>query len=128
MHAMEVAATDLACTHPSRVGTALNYSSFLHDIGRPDEACQLARTAFEDSIAELDNCSEDSYKDSTLVMQLLRDNLTLWTADDDEVVDEAADKPEDLADDCSKVTSETTGAHTRPVTSELPSTSISTST
>lgn len=25
--------------------------------------------------------SEESYKDSTLIMQLLRDNLTLWTSD-----------------------------------------------
>ena len=24
---------------------------------------------------------EESYKDSTLIMQLLRDNLTLWTSD-----------------------------------------------
>lgn len=31
--------------------------------------------------AELDTLSEDSYKDSTLIMQLLRDNLTLWTSD-----------------------------------------------
>merc|ERR1712170_306835 len=30
---------------------------------------------------ELDNVAEDSYKDSTLIMQLLRDNLTLWTSD-----------------------------------------------
>ena len=37
--------------------------------------------AFEDAIAELDNVAEDSYKDSTLIMQLLRDNLTLWTSD-----------------------------------------------
>ncbi|KAJ1881509.1 Regulatory protein PHO2, partial [Coemansia sp. RSA 486] len=29
----------------------------------------------------LDNLSEESYKDSTLIMQLLRDNLTLWTSD-----------------------------------------------
>ena len=35
----------------------------------------------EDAIAELDNVAEDSYKDSTLIMQLLRDNLTLWTSD-----------------------------------------------
>lgn len=33
--------------------------------------------AFDDAIAELDNLSEDSYKDSTLIMQLLRDNLTV---------------------------------------------------
>ncbi|KAL7540329.1 hypothetical protein ACHAXR_010035, partial [Thalassiosira sp. AJA248-18] len=37
--------------------------------------------AFDDAIAELDTLSEESYKDSTLIMQLLRDNLTLWTSD-----------------------------------------------
>ncbi|KRX11936.1 14-3-3 protein theta, partial [Trichinella nelsoni] len=41
----------------------------------------LAKTAFDGAIAELDQLSEDSYKDSTLIMQLLRDNLTLWTSD-----------------------------------------------
>jgi hypothetical protein len=44
-------------------------------------ACQLAKQAFDEAIAELDTLSEDSYKDSTLIMQLLRDNLTLWTSD-----------------------------------------------
>lgn len=42
---------------------------------------RLAKAAFDDAIAELDTLSEDSYKDSTLIMQLLRDNLTLWTSD-----------------------------------------------
>lgn len=37
--------------------------------------------AFDDAIAELDTLNEESYKDSTLIMQLLRDNLTLWTSD-----------------------------------------------
>lgn len=39
------------------------------------------KAAFDDAIAELDTLSEESYKDSTLIMQLLRDNLTLWTSD-----------------------------------------------
>lgn len=39
------------------------------------------KQAFDDAIAELDTLSEESYKDSTLIMQLLRDNLTLWTSD-----------------------------------------------
>ncbi|CAG2161955.1 unnamed protein product [Oppiella nova] len=46
-----------------------------------DRACHLAKQAFDDAIAELDTLNEDSYKDSTLIMQLLRDNLTLWTSD-----------------------------------------------
>merc|ERR1711982_251926 len=80
--AQNVAEKDLAVTHPIRLGLALNFSVFQYEVlQNPDEACKMARTAFEDAIAELDNVAEDSYKDSTLIMQLLRDNLTLWTSD-----------------------------------------------
>jgi len=80
--AQAVAEKDLAVTHPIRLGLALNFSVFQYEVlSNPDEACKMARTAFEDAIAELDNVAEDSYKDSTLIMQLLRDNLTLWTSD-----------------------------------------------
>jgi len=80
--AQKVAEGSLAVTHPIRLGLALNYSVFQYEVlQEPDEACKMARTAFEDAIAELDNVAEDSYKDSTLIMQLLRDNLTLWTSD-----------------------------------------------
>merc|ERR1711941_179188 len=81
--AQNVAEKDLAVTHPIRLGLALNFSVFQYEVlQNPDEACKMARTAFEDAIAELDNVAEDSYKDSTLIMQLLRDNLTLWTSDE----------------------------------------------
>merc|ERR1712083_828275 len=80
--AQKVAEKDLAVTHPIRLGLALNFSVLQYEVlSNPDEACKMARTAFEDAIAELDNVAEDSYKDSTLIMQLLRDNLTLWTSD-----------------------------------------------
>merc|ERR1712138_22276 len=80
--AQKVAEKDLAVTHPIRRGLALNFSVFQYEVlSNPEEACKMARTAFEDAIAELDNVAEDSYKDSTLIMQLLRDNLTLWTSD-----------------------------------------------
>ncbi|KAJ3318097.1 hypothetical protein HDV06_000823 [Boothiomyces sp. JEL0866] len=80
--ATEIAQTELAPTHPIRLGLALNFSVFYYEIlNSPDRACHLAKQAFDDAIAELDTLSEDSYKDSTLIMQLLRDNLTLWTSD-----------------------------------------------
>merc|ERR1712187_459762 len=83
--ATKVATKDLAVTHPIRHGLALTYSVFQYEVlSQPEEACKMARTAFEDAIAELDNVAEDSYKDSTLIMQLLRDNLTLWTSDQEQ--------------------------------------------
>jgi len=78
-------AGELAPTHPIRLGLALNYSVFLYEVqGESTKACELAKQAFDDAIAELDTLDEESYKDSTLIMQLLRDNLTLWTSDDNE--------------------------------------------
>ncbi|CAB4014456.1 14-3-3 epsilon [Paramuricea clavata] len=75
-------ATALQPTNPIRLGLALNFSVFYYEIlNSPDRACRLAKGAFDDAIAELDTLEEDSYKDSTLIMQLLRDNLTLWTSD-----------------------------------------------
>lgn len=44
-------------------------------------ADRLAKEAFDEAITGLDTLNEESYKDSTLIMQLLRDNLTLWTSD-----------------------------------------------
>lgn len=80
--ASDTAMSELPPTHPIRLGLALNFSVFYYEIlNSPDRACRLAKAAFDDAIAELDTLSEESYKDSTLIMQLLRDNLTLWTSD-----------------------------------------------
>ncbi|TSL28161.1 14-3-3 protein epsilon [Bagarius yarrelli] len=80
--ASDIAMIELPPTHPIRLGLALNFSVFYYEIlNSPDRACRLAKAAFDDAIAELDTLSEESYKDSTLIMQLLRDNLTLWTSD-----------------------------------------------
>mmetsp|Transcript_26471 Transcript_26471/g.81405 ORF Transcript_26471/g.81405 Transcript_26471/m.81405 type:complete len:252 (-) Transcript_26471:754-1509(-) len=80
--ASQIATKALPPTHPIRLGLALNFSVFYYEIlSSPDRACHIAKQAFDDAIAELDTLSEESYKDSTLIMQLLRDNLTLWTSD-----------------------------------------------
>lgn len=73
-------ASDLAPTHPMRLGLALNMSVFYYEImNQPDKACQLAKDSFDQAIAETSTMDEDTFKDATLIMQLLRDNLTLWT-------------------------------------------------
>mmetsp|Transcript_13894 Transcript_13894/g.30096 ORF Transcript_13894/g.30096 Transcript_13894/m.30096 type:complete len:254 (-) Transcript_13894:65-826(-) len=73
---------ELPPTNPIRLGLALNFSVFYYEIlNKPTEACTLAKTAFDDAISELDGLQEEQYKDATLIMQLIRDNLTLWTSD-----------------------------------------------
>lgn len=95
--ASDIAMTELPPTHPIRLGLALNFSVFYYEIlNSPDRACKLAKAAFDDAIAELDTLSEESYKDSTLIMQLLRDNLTLWTSD---MQTEGEDKQEGQLED-----------------------------
>ncbi|OMJ94023.1 hypothetical protein SteCoe_2943 [Stentor coeruleus] len=80
--ALELASADMPPTHPIRLGLALNYSVFFYEVKeQPTEACTMARTAFDQAIAELDNLDEEQYKDSTTIMQLIRDNLTLWTSE-----------------------------------------------
>ncbi|OXA57571.1 14-3-3 protein zeta isoform X2 [Folsomia candida] len=90
--AFDIAKSKMQPTHPIRLGLALNFSVFYYEIlSSPDRACHLAKMAFDEAIAELDTLNEDSYKDSTLIMQLLRDNLTLWTSDTQNDGEEAAE-------------------------------------
>ncbi|MES1915897.1 MAG: hypothetical protein MHM6MM_007780 [Cercozoa sp. M6MM] len=77
--ALDMAKSNLHETHPTRLGLALNYSvCYFEILNDADKACALAREAFEEAIQKLDSLGNTNYKDSTLIMQLLRDNLTLW--------------------------------------------------
>lgn len=76
--ATKLAEKELPVTHPIRLGLALNYSVFFYEIkNEPENACSLAKAAFDNAIAEVDNIKNETYKDTTLIMQLLRDNLTV---------------------------------------------------
>lgn len=80
--ASEIAVEHLPPTHPIRLGLALNFSVFYYEIlGSPERACRMAQAAFDDAVADFSTLSKESYKDTTLIMQLLRDNLMLWTND-----------------------------------------------
>lgn len=115
--ATDVAQTELTPTHPIRLGLALNFSVFYYEIlNSPDRACHLAKQAFDDAIAELDSLSEESYRDSTLIMQLLRDNLTLWTSSEGGE-GEASEAPKD-AEKAAEAPKEETAAAAPPAEPE----------
>ena len=68
-----------------RLGVVLNYSVYFYEVKKnANKACKLARDQFDEAIADLDDVKDEYYKETTLIMQLLRDNLTLWTEDNNE--------------------------------------------
>lgn len=73
-------------THPIRLGLALNFSVCYYEIlGERENACNLALQAFDEAIICLDSLDEPSFKDTTLIMGLLRDNLLLWKSEPEDV-------------------------------------------
>ncbi|KAG2394082.1 hypothetical protein C9374_003846 [Naegleria lovaniensis] len=86
-----ISTKSIPASHPLRLGLALNLSVFYYEImNMPHQACNIAKEAFDEALNELDTLTEDSYKDTTLIMQLLRDGLTLWPSETQE--EEEADE------------------------------------
>jgi hypothetical protein len=78
--ALELAQEHLEATNALRLSVCLNYSVYFWELQKKKEkAMALAKDAFDEAIPKLEDLDEDAYKDSTLIMQLLRDNLTLWS-------------------------------------------------
>lgn len=76
------AMSTLPPTDPIRLGLALNFSVFHYEVcANASQACTLARTAFDDAAKQMDQLNEAQYQDSVQILQLLRDNLTLWQND-----------------------------------------------
>ena len=73
---------NLFSTHPLRLATALNYSVFLaenvHDF---NTAVEISKAAFEAALFDLQAIGEDKMKETLRVMQLIKDNYTLWGQD-----------------------------------------------
>ena len=77
--------TSLPVTDAIRLGLALNFSVFHYEIlNDPTKACKIAKDAFDNAISQLEGLPDDEYKDSASILQLLRDNLTLWQNEGDQ--------------------------------------------
>ena len=83
--ATKSAETSLPVTDAIRLGLALNFSVFHYEIlNDPTKACKIAKDAFDNAISQLEGLPDDEYKDSASILQLLRDNLTLWQNEGDQ--------------------------------------------
>jgi len=68
--------------HPTRLGLALNFAVYYHDICHsPERACFLAKHAFDEAIVIASDplFPAQSLEDSLMILQLLKDDLLLWS-------------------------------------------------
>jgi 14-3-3 protein epsilon len=80
--ALDTAKSTLAVANPTRLGLVLNLSVFHYEIMKETEkGISLAKSNFDEAVQELETLPEEEYKEATLIMQLIRDNLTLWSED-----------------------------------------------
>ena len=78
--AYDIANKDIPISSSTRLGLALNYSVFFYEIkGLKEEACIIAKKAFDESLKVLDNLEKSKPKDTILIIQLLKENLILWS-------------------------------------------------
>ena len=78
--AYDLANKDIQISSSTRLGLALNYSVFFYEIkGLKEEACNIAKNAFDEAMKVLDDLEKSKPKDTILIIQLLKENLILWS-------------------------------------------------
>ncbi|XP_060789995.1 tyrosine 3-monooxygenase/tryptophan 5-monooxygenase activation protein, theta polypeptide b [Neoarius graeffei] len=83
--ACDLSNAEMPPTHPIHLGLALNFSVFYYEILRsPEKACNLAKEVLDKATADVNSLNDESFKDSSIIIQLLRDNISLWTSDNGE--------------------------------------------
>ena len=85
-------AEKLPVTNPIKLGLALNFSVFYYEVKNDAKtACKIASEAFDVAIHQLEKIEDEQYKDSTTILQLLKENIDMWKADLQEQEDDGDD-------------------------------------
>jgi 14-3-3 protein epsilon len=85
LHSYEQSASMAGELHPTnvvRLGLALNFSVFLFEVlNQAEAACGIAKSAFDDALAAIDEMRDEEHQESTFLMQRIRDNVSAWGGD-----------------------------------------------
>ena len=72
-------AIELPACNPIKLGLALNFSVFYYEaMKNHTAACELADKALQDALDKIDELEEDDFRDAKSIIELLKENLTLW--------------------------------------------------
>jgi len=82
--ACTIAEKSLNACNSIRLGLALNFSVFHYEVMQDvRKACELGDKALQDALDKLDDCDEETFRDAQSIIELLRENLSLWKEEDD---------------------------------------------
>ena len=77
--------------NPIKLGLALNFSVFHYEVMKNHSAaCKLADEALQNALDKIDELEEDDFRDAKSIIELLKENLTLWKEEeeDDNAIDD----------------------------------------
>ena len=70
--------------NPIKLGLALNFSVFHYEVMKNHkQACELADKALQEALDKIDELEEDDFRDAKSIIELLKENLTLWKEEED---------------------------------------------
>ena len=76
---MEAQKIDLPACNPTKLGLALNFSVFYYEVMKDmNKACDLADESLQQALEKIDELDEDNFRDAKSIIELLKENLTLW--------------------------------------------------
>jgi len=83
--ATDLSSKDLNACNPIRLGLALNFSVFYFEVMNDHKkACELGETALQNALEKIDDCDEETFRDAKSIIELLKENLSLWKEEEDD--------------------------------------------
>ena len=80
--AYEIADKKLPIINCNRVSVALNYSIFLYETKKDKKSgFDIAQNTFKESMKFIDDLEKPKYRDTLLIIQLLKENIIFWNSE-----------------------------------------------
>jgi len=71
---------------PIKLGATLNYSVHLYEVKEAKkEALKVAEKGLQEALEKIDDVDEETYRDAKTIIELLKENISLWKEEEDEV-------------------------------------------
>ena len=81
----QTSSESLNACNPIRLGLALNFSVFHYEVmNNHKQACELGEQALSDALEKIDDVDEETFRDAKSIIELLKENLSLWKEEEEQ--------------------------------------------